>query len=228
METNFETTSAPSSDTMMESITQFDYIGFANSFFSNMTFETFLKILVTYLVIVWIAIIIWVTKDITNRTNNILYQIFAIFTVIFLTPLGIIIYLLIRPSQTLVEKNYEEWFYVAEDTFDTENEEEVVEKVNCPFCGYHIHPDYKYCPHCRSQLKNECISCHKNLELDWTLCPYCGTNQKQEKVEEIAPVSQNNEAIPLWEEENVVKEPVKLQAQSTDEIVKQEVQIETK
>ncbi len=67
---------------ILESILAFDYIGFLSSVFSVLTFESFLKLVVIYFFIVWIAIIIWVTKDIINRTNNILYQIFSIFTVL--------------------------------------------------------------------------------------------------------------------------------------------------
>jgi hypothetical protein len=54
---------------------------------SLITFETFLKMLLLYFFVFWIAIIIWVTKDIINRTNNVLLQILSISTVLFLTPL---------------------------------------------------------------------------------------------------------------------------------------------
>jgi len=63
----------------------------------------------SYIALLWIAIILWVTKDITNRTNSLFFQIFSILLIIFLTPLfGLVIYLIIRPSRTLIEKYYEE------------------------------------------------------------------------------------------------------------------------
>jgi hypothetical protein len=66
----------------INNIENFDYLGFLGNIVSVLTFESFLKLLVIYFFIVWIAIIVWVTKDIINRTNNILFQIFSIITVI--------------------------------------------------------------------------------------------------------------------------------------------------
>lgn len=62
-----------------------------------------------YIAFLWIAVILWVTKDITNRTSNIYFQIVSICIVIFLTPIfGLLIYLLLRPTRTLIEQDYEE------------------------------------------------------------------------------------------------------------------------
>lgn len=78
------------------------------------TFESALKFFILYFFVIWIALIIWVVRDITVRTSNIFLQIFSIFTVLFLTPLGIFIYLLVRPSKTLHDRYYEE----IEDNLD--------------------------------------------------------------------------------------------------------------
>jgi F0F1-type ATP synthase membrane subunit b/b' len=47
-------------------------------------------------------------KDISNRTNNILLQVLSVLIILFITPFWIFIYLLIRPSNTLFEKYYQE------------------------------------------------------------------------------------------------------------------------
>lgn len=168
-------------------IINIDYIWIVSNFFLNFSIESFLKWIVIYFIIIWIAIVIWVTKDITNRTNNIFYQIISIFVVVLLTPLWIIIYLLIRPSRTLYEKNYEEWFF-EEDDLDEDTE---LEKLHCFSCNYEIKADYKFCPHCRTKLKNSCILCHKDLELEWDLCPYCWTNQfKKQEIVSTIPLEQ--------------------------------------
>jgi len=52
----------------------------------NITFETFLKFIVIYFIIVWIAILVWVVKDITNRTNSIIMQAISILLILLLTP----------------------------------------------------------------------------------------------------------------------------------------------
>ncbi len=168
----------------------FDYINFLSNIFSVLTFETFLKMILIYFFIVWIAIIIWVTKDIINRTNNILLQIFSILTVLFGTPLWIVIYLLIRPSRTLFERYYEEANIWEEDLSDFHFDEIKEElKKNCPHCRYEINSEYKFCPNCRVCLKKECIFCKKELKPEWTFCPICGRDQenKVDKILSIVP-----------------------------------------
>lgn len=160
----------------LNEIINFDYIWFLSKIFSDLTFESFLKLIVIYFFIVWIAIIVWVIRDIINRTNNIFLQILSIFTVLIWTPLWIVVYLLIRPSQTLFEKYYEETSINEE----YKNEKEIKEdKYLCPNCNYNINPDYKFCPNCRIQLKKECINCKKELKPDWTICPYCWKDQEK-------------------------------------------------
>jgi cbb3-type cytochrome oxidase subunit 3 len=86
-----------------------------NYLIEKITIELAIKFFIVYFFIIWIAIIVWVYKDITNRTENIWYQIFSILTVLLLTPfLGLIIYLIIRPSKTLFQKYYEEVEYNLE------------------------------------------------------------------------------------------------------------------
>ncbi|MDD5212910.1 MAG: zinc ribbon domain-containing protein [Candidatus Gracilibacteria bacterium] len=159
---------------------------------SLITFETFLKLLALYFFVFWIAIIIWVTKDIINRTNNILLQILSISTVLFLTPLGVVIYLLIRPSKTLLEKYYEQGnFESLDDEFHTEEleeENEICDKpeLKCFSCGFTISPDFHFCPNCKISLKKECTKCHKELNAEWKICPYCG-NEDELVSEEVKP-----------------------------------------
>lgn len=76
---------------------------------ANMSLDLIIKLLLGYFFIIWAAFIIWVIKDITNRTANIFVQALSIFIIIFFTPLfGLPIYLLIRPRQTIFEQYYEE------------------------------------------------------------------------------------------------------------------------
>lgn len=64
--------------------------------------------LALYLTLLWIALIIWATKDILSRTNNLAFQIISILLVTILNIFGVLIYLAIRPSKTLVEKFFED------------------------------------------------------------------------------------------------------------------------
>ena len=69
--------------------------------------------LVGYLVILWISLIIWTTKDIISRTNNVIYQLISILLVVILNIFGLFIYLGIRPAKTLIEKFFEDLEYEA-------------------------------------------------------------------------------------------------------------------
>ncbi|MFC1655910.1 hypothetical protein ACFL3C_03510 [Patescibacteria group bacterium] len=69
--------------------------------------------LVSYFLLLWLALIIWATKDIISRTNNIPFQIISIFLVVFLNIFGLIIYIAVRPSKTLIEKFFEDLEYEA-------------------------------------------------------------------------------------------------------------------
>ena len=95
--------STPNSDSLFGKIWEF------------VNFEMALKFLILYLFVIWIAVVVWVIKDITNRSSNIFIQILCILLVVILPFLGIFLYLLIRPGNTLLEKHYSE----IEENLDT-------------------------------------------------------------------------------------------------------------
>lgn len=74
----------------------------------NLSIEWVVKFLVAYFFIIWIATLIWVIRDITNRTSSIFIQILSVIIILIFTPLWIFLYLLIRPWRTLFEKYYDE------------------------------------------------------------------------------------------------------------------------
>lgn len=146
-----------------------------SSLWDNTTFEIVLKFFLIYFLIVWIAIIIWVIKDITNRTNSIYYQLFAILLVILLTPLWLLIYLIIRPRKTLFDLYYDEidsnldiFWSIIKDKVDID-----LEKIHCFSCRKPVWIDFNYCPHCKESLSKECNKCEKKLYKWWKNCPYC-------------------------------------------------------
>lgn len=182
---------------MSNNIIEFDYIWYVNLFLESLTFESFLKLILIYFFIVWIAIVIWVTKDIINRTNNILLQIFSILTVLLFTPLGIFIYLLIRPSKTLFEQYYEETELEEDDVYNLSEslkdsgENKMSNKkektISCFKCSYKLSDFFKFCPNCWEALKKDCKSCKKELKTEWKVCPFCWKDQEN-RVEEILKI----------------------------------------
>ena len=102
---------------------------FVENIYNSVTFDTLIKFIILYFFIIWISVLLWVMKDISNRTNNIFLQIFSVLIILFLTPFWIFIYLLIRPGNTLFEKYYKE----IEENLDIFNEiikENVNNKIN--------------------------------------------------------------------------------------------------
>ncbi len=77
----------------------------------TVTFEFAFKFFVVYFFVIWISLLFWVMKDISIRTKNLFLQLFCVLIILFLTPLWVFIYLLIRPRKTLFEKYYQEIEY---------------------------------------------------------------------------------------------------------------------
>lgn len=75
---------------------------------SSPSFEILQMVGVIYIGLLWLFIIIWVTRDSIHRSKSLLFQTFAILINIAIPILGVLLYLIIRPSQTLVEKYYQE------------------------------------------------------------------------------------------------------------------------
>ena len=108
-----------------------------------------------YFFVIWISLLVWVIKDITNRTDKVYLQVIWILTILIFTPLGIFLYLLIRPHNTLFEQYYLE----VEKNLECLSED-VVEKIgkknlniiNCENCNSEISEEFKYCPYCKTKI----------------------------------------------------------------------------
>ena len=77
-------------------------------FLSSPSFKTLELGVVIYLGVLWLSIIIWVTRDAINRSSSLLFQVMAILLNIIFPVLGILLYLIIRPGKTIQERYYEE------------------------------------------------------------------------------------------------------------------------
>jgi len=127
-----------------------DYDLIINYIWENVTFELFLKFVLVYFFIIWVALIVWVIKDISNRTQSLILQLFAVLIIVLLSPLWIVIYLIIRPWKTLLEKYYEEIdqnLDTVEEVIEDKNCKEE-ESIHCPKCDYPISHDFSFCPNC--------------------------------------------------------------------------------
>ncbi len=154
-------------------------------YISNMmTIETFVKLAVIYFFIVWIAIIVWVIRDITNRTDSIFLQFLSILIVLIWTPFWVFIYLLIRPTKTLFERYYGD-IEVNLDWLSKSIKSKLKEKknttINCPSCNYPIDNEFKFCPNCKEELKYKCKGCKKKIDKTWKVCAHCWEKKPYKK-----------------------------------------------
>ncbi len=118
----------------------------------------------------WLAMIIWTYRDMRSRSRDGMAQLLAALLVAVLTLPGLLIYLLLRPRETLseaYERSLEEEALL----------QEIEEKPVCPGCGQRVKEAWQVCPSCHTRLKKVCPSCRNLLELQWNLCPHCAAPQ---------------------------------------------------
>jgi hypothetical protein len=118
----------------------------------------------------WLAMIIWTYRDMRARSRDTIAQIIVALMVAILTIPGLLIYLFLRPRETLseaYERSLEEEALL----------QEIEEKPVCPGCKQRVSVEWQACPNCHTRLKKPCTRCGRMLELAWDLCPYCASAQ---------------------------------------------------
>ncbi len=147
----------------------------AIDFLSSDTFGTVKIAVLAYFSLLWLAIIIWVTRDVLQRSKSILFQAFSILLVIIVPILGVLLYLIVRPGKTRTERYYEE---LERNMMEGESQSEL---NTCDKCLTPADKDYSYCPNCGESLKKSCSKCKKTFPNVWNICPFCGKEHKAEK-----------------------------------------------
>ena len=120
-----------------------------------------------FTVALWASLIIWTFRDMRWRSRDIFAQLLASLVVLIFGPLGLLIYLILRPQESLGE------------TYARTLEEEALlqdieEQPVCPECKHRVEPDFILCPACHTELRKACPHCGRLLLLRWDICPYCG------------------------------------------------------
>ena len=150
----------------------------------------------------WAAIGIWTFNDIRSRTRDWLAILLSVVLVLVFPIVGWLLYLMIRPKQTLG------------DQFDRALEEEALlreieETLACTTCGVPVREEWVYCPNCHSQLQHSCPNCGHLVRNEWEICVLCGVDQQaavsqrysqsSESAQRQAtpiPVSEDDETLP--------------------------------
>ena len=121
---------------------------------------------------------IWTFRDIRARSRDFLAQILATLLVLVLPIVGLVVYLMLRPRETLAE--------AYERSLEQEALLQAIEEPEiCAGCGQRVKGDYLLCPACHTRLKTACPSCSRPLHLRWSLCPYCGASPAPQVIEPV-------------------------------------------
>ena len=117
---------------------------------------------------IWLSMIIWTFRDMRARSRDPFAQILATLVVALLPGVGLLVYLILRPPETLAEA-YER--ALEEEALL----QEIEERPACPGCSRTVDRNWLLCPHCHTRLRKACPDCNALMDLHWNLCPYCGT-----------------------------------------------------
>lgn len=129
--------------------------------------EFALKGALIYVAVLWFSMVIWVARDIVNRSNNIVFQASMILLNLTLPVFGLVLYMILRPSRTLLEKYYDEMEY----DFLSEH---ALQEEHCNRCNEMLGQDFLFCPSCSEKVRSSCGSCKHVYLNKYIVCPYCG------------------------------------------------------
>lgn len=148
----------------------------------NTDFSSIGKYLLIGFFIFWFAIVWWVWFDASERTTKVWARIASVILVAVFNIFGLIIYLIIRPDQT-IEGTY--W----EDLERRYMKYETSELGDCPQCGAQLYPGFVFCSNCGYELKVQCSKCEVFVDRNYKHCPFCGNQMRERAVkeEEIKP-----------------------------------------
>jgi RNA polymerase subunit RPABC4/transcription elongation factor Spt4 len=122
-----------------------------------------------FLAAIWLSLIIWTFRDMRSRSRDPFAQILATLVVALLPGVGLIVYLILRPPETLAEA-YER--ALEEEALL----QEIEERPACPGCSRTVDNNWLLCAHCHTRLRKACPDCNALMELQWSICPHCGND----------------------------------------------------
>lgn len=136
---------------------------------------------VAYLLVLWIAALLWTYRDVQDRTRDQATQAISVLLVLIFNLPGLLLYMVLRPKSTMAEM------------YDRRLEaeallQEIQEQATCPACRRKVEGDFIACPYCRASLRSACDDCGRGLMSSWVICPYCGMNR-------VTPAAARNEPV---------------------------------
>ncbi len=135
-----------------------------SSFFDSPIWSVLRVMLIIFLVLMWLALVVWVYNDARRRNAAPGYPPLMA-TIAFLIPyFGPLLYIAVRNAETTEEQRERQLEVIA-------LERQAV--LRCPDCGYPTETAYLACPSCMRKLKDPCNHCGQPVDPRWALCPFC-------------------------------------------------------
>jgi hypothetical protein len=126
------------------------------------------KIVILFLVVIWLALLYWTYADARRRIGDPLLVGVATATSFVFPYIGTVVYMIVRPPEYLTD--------VRERELEMQASEARLAELGyhlCPHCDYEVEKDFLRCPNCMRKLKDPCQNCGKPLDPVWRVCPYC-------------------------------------------------------
>lgn len=131
------------------------------TYFSISIEDAIFYFLISPVIILWIWSILWVTRDISKRTDSLFFQVISILLVSVGTPfIWFPLYFVIRPSKFLFDEYWRESVQVL--------------SIQCLECGTFNYKDNAYCTECGKDLKIKCKECWEKYYNWHGYCNVCG------------------------------------------------------
>lgn len=137
---------------------------------NNSTLDTVVKLLVLFVILIWLALVYYTWADARRRISDPVLIGTATIAALILPFAGTIIYMVVRPPEYL------------DDVRERELEMQAAEArllqsgvLLCPHCEYQVEKDFLRCPSCLKKLRDQCTGCNRPLDPEWRICPFCET-----------------------------------------------------
>ncbi len=132
--------------------------------------ELTVTVLGAVLFALWAGTIVWTINDMRARSFDLGAMILAACLVALVPFVGLVVYLLVRPKETLA------------DIYDRALEEDALlnerkVRCDCPNCDAPVREEWAFCPECQHQLLIRCGHCGQNRRADWKYCAFCRAPQ---------------------------------------------------
>lgn len=124
-----------------------------------------------YILVLWVSAVVWTYRDVRTRTSDPLSQAVAVLLVGLFNLPGLIVYLVIRPQETIAdayERSLEAEAILHELQLDSNA---------CQTCRRPVESDFNVCPYCKTLLREPCKNCSRAIRTNWMACPFCATDR---------------------------------------------------